>query len=221
MPISGKTLAACAQTFRDTLAPVIGLLPNQSGTHFAVEYTDQVAVLRFRPGAWASYVVDDSRIWLLLRQTVFAEKQPTGDVELRTQNYRYCVHETHKSVEEPPQQPLDRFEYVKFPEGPYPYCRNHYHYDPPESLEGKLHRPTGWVSIESVVRYVIADRKVPPTAANWEEVLTASERQMRTEFFPKLGAAPDPVATALRAVKQLTPDELKQFRQRAAHMKLI
>jgi hypothetical protein len=43
----------------------------------------------------------------------------------------------------------------------------------------KLHIPTGWVTIESVSRFLLTDLKVQPLRADWEKILTDSEKQFR------------------------------------------
>ena len=43
----------------------------------------------------------------------------------------------------------------------------------------KLHIPTGGITIENVIRFLIADLDVPPRIEDWDEELRKSERQFR------------------------------------------
>jgi hypothetical protein len=43
----------------------------------------------------------------------------------------------------------------------------------------KLHLPTGWVTIEEVIRFLIAEVGVKPKANNWDEELIKSEELFR------------------------------------------
>jgi hypothetical protein len=79
-----------------------------------------------------------------------------------------------------------RFEYVSPEVDPgFSYGRHHvqFHRDYHAVREGfslqKLHIPTGGVMIEHVVRFLIADLKVPPLVENWDEELRKSEEQSR------------------------------------------
>jgi hypothetical protein len=64
--------------------------------------------------------------------------------------------------------------------------RNHVHIDTvvetpagPMNLD-KLHLPTGWVTIEEVIRFLIAELGVPPKTGNWDDELVESERFFKT-----------------------------------------
>jgi hypothetical protein len=79
-----------------------------------------------------------------------------------------------------------RFEYVSRDADPgFSYSRNHVPFH--EDFNGvihnfspsKLHIPTGWVTVESVVRFLLTDLKVKPLRPNWEEILADSEEQFR------------------------------------------
>ena len=79
-----------------------------------------------------------------------------------------------------------RFEYVSRELDPSArWCRHHvqFHRDYHGVREGfspqKFHIPTGWVTIENVVRFLIADLGVPPLIETWEEELKRSEEQFR------------------------------------------
>jgi hypothetical protein len=43
----------------------------------------------------------------------------------------------------------------------------------------KLHLPTGWVTIEEVIRFLIAEMGVPPKIDDWDDKLVESDRFFR------------------------------------------
>jgi len=79
-----------------------------------------------------------------------------------------------------------RFEYVSQDLDPSArWCRHHvqFHRDY-HSVRGgfspsKFHIPTGWVTIEEVIRFLITDLGVPPLIDKWDEELRESEKQFR------------------------------------------
>jgi hypothetical protein len=79
-----------------------------------------------------------------------------------------------------------RFEYVSRHTDPaFRYPRHHvqFHRDY-DGVRGdfsphKFHIPTGWVTIEEVIRFLITDLGVPPLIENWDEELRRSEEQFR------------------------------------------
>jgi hypothetical protein len=55
----------------------------------------------------------------------------------------------------------------------------------------KAHVPTGWVTIEEVIRFMIVDLGVkPPCGSTWPDVLARSERKFFEEFTSKRYTAP-------------------------------
>jgi hypothetical protein len=79
-----------------------------------------------------------------------------------------------------------RFEYVSREADPdFRYSRNHVQFH--EDFNGvihnfspaKLHIPTGWITVESVVRFFLTDLKVKPLRPTWEKILADGEKQFR------------------------------------------
>ena len=133
----------------------------------------------------------DKRPWhLFLSQTLEAVGLKSGKFELKTAAYAYRIQSSPRIDEEA----FVRFEYV----GPrrdadFAYCRNHvqfhrdYHSIVPPYSPCKFHTPTGWVTIESIVRFAITDLKVPPRVSNWRQVLNDGERLFR-DWSSRIGA---------------------------------
>jgi hypothetical protein len=99
---------------------------------------------------------------------------------LQTIQYAYRIQKAATD------EALVRFEYESRETEPdFAYARNHvqFHADFDGVIHNfspsKLHIPTGWVTIENVVRFLFADLKLKPLRANWETILAQSEEQFR------------------------------------------
>ncbi|MCC6495797.1 MAG: hypothetical protein IT193_06010 [Propionibacteriaceae bacterium] len=46
-----------------------------------------------------------------------------------------------------------------------------------------LHLPTGYVTLEDVIRFCIHDLGVPPLRPNWHEILVQSYREFKDQFM--------------------------------------
>lgn len=119
--------------------------------------------------------------YLSLRQDLQAFPEESGYV-LRSLQYAYRVQRT-LSVREEAEV---RFEYVSPEIDPnFAYSRHHvqFHRDArsasPDFSLSKFHIPTGGVTIEQVIRFLIADLGVPPLTDRWEDELRESERVSR------------------------------------------
>jgi hypothetical protein len=108
---------------------------------------------------------------------------PEGkDFSLRVVKYEYRIQRTPLLQDEAEV----RFEYVSSEIEPLArYCRHHvqFHRDFQDVREGfspnKLHIPTGGVTIEDVIRFLIVDLNVPPLTEQWEEELRRSAELTR------------------------------------------
>ncbi len=101
---------------------------------------------------------------------------------LQTLEYQYRIQRT-ASVRDEAEV---RFEYISSLAQPdFPYSRHHvqFHREFQDVRDGfspnKLHIPTGGVTIEHVIRFLIADLGVPPLIAQWDAELQASEERSR------------------------------------------
>jgi hypothetical protein len=45
-----------------------------------------------------------------------------------------------------------------------------------------LHLPTGYVTLEDVIRFCIHDLGMPPLSADWDETLIQSYREFKDQF---------------------------------------
>lgn len=137
----------------------------------------------FRKQEQATIPLLPSGFHLFLGQLLEAEPvQRTGQFVLRTIRYEYRISPDASISSEA----LVRFEYVSKKTHPeFSHCRNHvqlhrdYHATRPDFSPSKFHIPTGWVTMEAVIRFLIADLGVRPLRKNWEPVLSESEEQFR------------------------------------------
>jgi hypothetical protein len=96
---------------------------------------------------------------------------------LTTLEYSYRYQAT-----ESPDSWIWRYEYLREPPAPYPYPRCHLHVNArPGSYTGDkafpdLHLPVGErVTIEAIVRHLVAEQGVQPISPQWETVLAEAE----------------------------------------------
>ena len=120
--------------------------------------------------------------YLALSQTVRVVPDGASGFILKTAKYRYAVQRDGSLTSEP----VLRYEYVsEFSDPDLPYCRNHVHHHPDFNgiVEGvapsELHLPTGWVTIEQIIRFLITELGVSPLSANWLDVVKESEEQFK------------------------------------------
>lgn len=102
---------------------------------------------------------------------------------LVTAAYRYTLRAEGKH------DPLLRWEYERrWPHSGARWCRHHLQGDVPVPLgDGSvslnaLHTPTGYVTVEEVLRFCIVDLGVAPLAADWHEQLEASYALFKGDF---------------------------------------
>jgi hypothetical protein len=125
----------------------------------------------------------DRRPWhLFLSQTLEAVGLKSDKIELKTVAYAYRIQSSPRIDVEP----FVRFEYVgSRRDADFAYSRNHvqfhrdYHSIVTPFSPSKFHTPTGWVTIESIIRFAITDLKVPPRVSNWRQILNDGERLFR------------------------------------------
>lgn len=185
-----RTPREAFQTFQDHLNRILNKVLTRARLRFSVRNATQEKTSlsffdsRTRPVAVRLH---PSSPWhLSVRQELLAIPEGRG-YTLRTLQYAYRIQRT-PSVRDEAEV---RFEYVSPDIDPeFPYSRHHvqFHQDYHEVREGfslqKLHIPTGEITIEQVIRFLIADLNVPPLVSNWNEELRKSEEQSREWMSP-------------------------------------
>ena len=184
MPLIAKTPREAFHTFQDHLNRTLNKVLTPSRLRFIVRSARQEKTslaffdARSRPVA----VRLPSSFWYLsLRQDLQAVPGKEG-YELRTLQYAYRIQRT-PSIQDEAEV---RFEYVSHELDPSArWCRHHvqFHRDYQNVRDSfspnKLHIPTGSVTVEDVIRFLITDLGVPPLIETWDGELKKSEEQFR------------------------------------------
>lgn len=186
MPLRASTPYEAFQLFQDHINRLLNKVLTQYRLQFITFGTRQEqASLSFRDRRRQPTAVPlRSSLWYLSLtqelQTITEGKEYT----LRTLQYAYRIQRT-PSIQDEAEV---RFEYISRHKDPEArWCRHHvqFHRDyrgiAPDFSPAKFHIPTGWVTIESVVRFLIVDLAVPPLTERWEEELEKSE-ELTTEW---------------------------------------
>lgn len=185
MPIEAPTLAKAVERFKDHLNRVLALTVTQSrlvqvrakdSPHFSIGFRGEqgkpIAALmntRFGP------------MELSLGQLCEGIPLGEGKFRLLTGGYRYALTEASSD------EPWIRWEYRRAQPEHQRWCRHHLQGDIALPIRGRvnlndLHLPTGYVTIEEVIRFCITDLLVKPLSQEWHEVLQDSYRKFKEEF---------------------------------------
>jgi hypothetical protein len=208
VPIEGRTPNACFAQFRDHVAHLVAQILTSRYQLRAIEAegVPTLAYLGFRQGGnWVGIPLDTNygRLYFVLYQVVDARdtgKTGKARYRLRTLEYGYYLQETADQR----RAALFRWEYASDPPMEHP----HQHVQIRTTLTSdalqrpidldKVHVPTGWVTIEQVIRFLIADLGVqPPCGADkWEQILHESEQKFleftSTPYRPQAGPSVAP-----------------------------
>ncbi len=145
-------------------------------------------MLSFRDGGSpgeAKLMTRFGEIGLFLGQTckaVSKGKKPQK-FRLKTLSYRY-----HLKAATARDAAL-RWEYVK--QLDRPYCRHHVQgplqvpFGDAQLSLNDVHLPTGFVTIEEVIRFCLVELEARPLSENWDEILRDSYREFKTKFAPR------------------------------------
>ncbi len=184
MPIFGRNPGECFERFREHVASLVAAtLPTQEPVAVsAVEASDGRATLAFRRGA-AELSTSVGTLHLVVAQLLGTERERRRHHRLRTLKYWYRLQETAAG---------DAFIRWEYDPDVLPRCRHHVQLRlalPAAGAEldlNRLHLPTGWVTIEEVIRFLVTDMGVsPPCGGEWERRLADSERRFFEEFTGK------------------------------------
>lgn len=185
MPIIGRTPEACGKEFRNHLAKLIAQTLTRTdpvrllvaGTAVQVSFPEGAIPLKTKFG----------RIYFYLAQALEAVEED-GRYRLRTMEYWYRLQTSDSSTE----KALIRWEYTRQDEAHDTHPRHHAHASASLALPtaevslNDVHLPTGWVTIEEMIRFAITELGVkPPCGVKWPQVLKASEEKFYEKFTGK------------------------------------
>jgi hypothetical protein len=194
VPIFGRKPWAAFKQFEDHVQRLVGtLLPTQQPiTLVGAESDEDTAYLGFAPNPGSTVALDTVYGWIqfYFRQELRAEHEKGNGFRLTTKRYWYHLYKGDAI------DAFMRWEYVDRklePEARYP--RHHLHVHDvvlPVGDTGagidlkKTHLPTGWVTLEEVLRFLINELGVaPPCGDRWDQELRDGERRFYEEFTSK------------------------------------
>lgn len=185
MPLIARSPAACFETFREHVASLVAAtLPTLDPIVVrSVEADPPRATLGFVRGP-AKVTTNVGPLFFDLVQLLGTEEEARRKYRLRTLKYWYRLHETADG---------DAFIRWEYEPAALPCCRHHIQLDAAylpvaggELNLNRLHVPTGFVLMEEVIRFLIAEMGVhPPCDDEWQQRLAESERRFFEEFTGK------------------------------------
>lgn len=125
------------------------------------------------------------QLYLTLLQILEVEPE-VARYRLKTKEYSYRLLDQN----DPRADAILRWEYKSDVAG-HGFCRHHVQMRTGVGLGGSVldlnrcHTPSGWVTIEELIRFLIHDLEVRPLSEDWPEILAESERKFYEEFTSK------------------------------------
>jgi hypothetical protein len=125
------------------------------------------------------------QLYLTLLQVLETEPE-LKRFRLKTKEYSYRLLDR----DDPRANAIIRWEYTSIAPQ-HGYCRHHVQVKTGVGLRdgildmNRAHSPTGWVTIEELIRFLIVDLGVLPRTNNWPEVIAASEKKFYEDFTSK------------------------------------
>jgi hypothetical protein len=183
MAIEGKSLDEVARLFCDQVNRLLNATVTQARSTLLEGPREGLVMLSLReavgePGAPLRTKYGTLR--LIVGQHLSSEKTSRRRHKLKTVKYAYRI------AEEGARDALLRWEYASEAEhGDRPFCRHHGHALAELGLSkgvlslDEVHIPTGYVSLEDVLRFCIVDLGVAPLRDDWHERLRESARDFR------------------------------------------
>lgn len=193
MPVEGRNLREASHAYREDLNRLLTHTITRTPLIVVNDRNADVARISFRRGGFSSATMLTSRygpVGLYLRQTLDAAEGQRDRIRLRVIDYQYTI--TPLGADDP----LFRWEFVRFPSQGSFWCRNHLQGPIAIAIGGQAvnlndwHLPTGWVPIEEVIRFCILDLGVQPLDPSvdadgnpgWHTRLTESYQQSDSSF---------------------------------------
>ena len=191
MALTGRTPRECFGQFEQHVRTLISATIPTSAIIKGVQLDPAEGVnrmmLAFLRGDPTVVPIDTQygHLFLGLFQTLSAVEEK-GRYVLKTDTYNYRIQAT------PDERcnALIRWEYDSATplDGP---SRHHVQTQSSVAIPGltldldRLHTPTGWVTIEEIVRFLIVDLGMKPAREGWADILGRSEKQFMETFSPK------------------------------------
>jgi hypothetical protein len=165
MTSEGRPVREAIQIFRASLNSLLANTITRMPIIAFVSKPSEHITLSFRQGGAsvpATLASQFGLIDLVLHQTLEAVEGQRERFRLRITEYQYTVTPVGDD------DPLFRWEFVRFPSSGSFWCRNHLQGPIGIGIGGRTvnlndwHLPTGWVPIEEIIRFCIVDLGVQP-----------------------------------------------------------
>jgi hypothetical protein len=192
VPIIERKPAAAFRRFHKHIAWLIGAtlpVPQHMRLAWASKGDNALATLEFVRGDGIGTAVPLAtrfgRLYLTLLQILEVEREVTR-YRLKTKEYSYRLLDQS----DPRADAILRWEYQSDVAG-HGFCRHHVQVRTGVGLVGEVldlnrcHMPSGWVTIEELIRFLIHDLEVQPLTKEWPAILAESERKFYEEFTGK------------------------------------
>jgi hypothetical protein len=197
MPIIARTPAECFRRFENHVRKLVAdtVTPTHPLQRLFVTGETRMT-LSFRQGSGGVAVpvkTQFGRLFFYLGQALEAVEEQDGRFRLRTRQYWYRIQDSPDLKT----KALLRWEYdTETPRDAF--CRHHaqVRQDLPLGTKtlslDKTHLPTGWVTMEEVIRFLIVELGVkPPCGDEWPRILETSERAFYEQFTGKRYKQPE------------------------------
>ena len=198
MPITGRTPKQCFDRFAGHVRSLVAKTLTDHHHLLLVRHDEEQMKLSFHEGddpiAIPLKTKGHGKVYFYVGQLLRVHRE-AKEFRLSTQKYWYGLQDSPSLNA----QAALRWEYERELEPGKRHCRHHIHQRVKLSLgDGQLnlnktHVPTGWVTIEEVIRFLIVDLGImPPCGDEWPKVLENSERPFFEEFSSKRYLPPRP-----------------------------
>jgi hypothetical protein len=187
MPIIGKTPDEALERFgRHVNALLLATITKEQLSPLTVQGKGMQLAFRDSVGKPRAVRLGSARygpLGLYLGHVCDTVQEAKNKHRLRSVRYNYTISVWANT------EPFVRWEYVKYPQPPTATFARH-HIQGPMNLSigqravklNKLHLPSGWVTVEDVIRFCINDLRVRARTASWHRRLEDSYTMFRTEF---------------------------------------
>jgi hypothetical protein len=190
MPIIERKPAKAFNRFRDHLRHlVVKTIPVPGHLRLDVTVTGNTGTLEFVRGDGVASSVplqtDYGEVYLTLTQLLEAVREGRK-YRLTTRGYAYRL----LNSAEPTSDAVIRWEYVSGADRDK-WCRHHVQIGVAVALGNgaidlnRKHAPSGWITIEELIRFLIHDLGVTPIDDHWPQALEDSERHFFENFTGK------------------------------------
>jgi hypothetical protein len=193
MPIIEKRPARAFSRFRDHIRRVVDKsIATPDHVRLDVTYRGNTGTLEFVRGDGVATAIPlqtkYGELYLTLTRFLEAVREGAGGRRYRLSTTGYAYRLLNR--DDPKSNAVLRWEYDPVRAGDQ-RCRHHVQVAATVALGGgkidldRAHSPTGWVTIEELIRFLIYELDVPPLTGDWSAICKASEREFYEVFTSK------------------------------------